>query len=271
MPVSATSKRSVTASAAGSCRRTRSAIVPRSVNLIAFDSRLASTCRSRRASPTSASGTSAATSLVISTAFPPRRGASDFTRLSSRPRRRNGFCSLTSLPASIFEKSRMSLMTSSRASADSRMASRWPLCAGVRPVSPSSSAVPITALSGVRISWLTLARKVLLARLARSAASRASRSSAACRRRSSSARLSAVTSVWQPSRRIGSPRSLRIASPRQRTHTVPPSRWRYRTIWSYGWFGSARCLAKLSRATSRSSGKMWACHHSDVLGISSSR
>jgi len=33
------------------------------------------------------------------------------------------------------------------------------------------------------------------------------------------------------------PRSSLIASPRQRTQTVPPSRWRYRTIWSYGWLG----------------------------------
>ena len=45
-------------------------------------------------------------------------------------------------------------------------------------VSDSSSAIPMIALSGVRISWLMLARKSLFARLATSAASLASRSSA---------------------------------------------------------------------------------------------
>ena len=39
--------------------------------------------------------------------------------------------------------------------------------------------MPITAFIGVRISWLTFARKSLLARLAASAASRAARSSSA--------------------------------------------------------------------------------------------
>ena len=41
--------------------------------------------------------------------------------------------------------------------------------------------MPMTAFIGVRISWLMLARKSLLARLAASAASRASRSSSAIR------------------------------------------------------------------------------------------
>ena len=226
MPVSDTSNRSTTPAPPASSRRTRRAIRPRCVNFTAFESRFAKTCRSRRPSPTSASGTPSSTSHDSVTSRPRRRGANDFTSASSRSRRRNARGSRTSLPASIFEKSRMSLMMSSSASADSRTASSWSCCAGVRSVSPSSSAIPITPLSGVRISWLTLARKMPLARLARSAASRASRSSAACFRRSSSARLSAVTSVWQPSSRMASPRSFRTARPRQRTHTVPPSRWR---------------------------------------------
>ena len=226
MPVSDTSNRSRTPASAGPSRRTCSTIAPCRVNFTAFESRFDRTCRSRRTSPTSASGTSPSISHDSRTSRPWRRGANDFTSASSRSRRRNGCGSGTSLPASIFEKSRMSLMMSSSASADSRAASRCSRCPGSRSVSPSSSVIPITPLSGVRISWLTLARKMLLARLARSAASFASRSSAAWRRRSSSARLSAVTSVWQPSSRTGSPRSFRTARPRQRTHTVPPSRWR---------------------------------------------
>ena len=226
MPVSDTSKRSTTPSSPASSRRTCSAMAPRRVNLTAFDRRLARTCRSSRPSPTSASGTSGSTRCDSLTSLPCRRGANDFTRVSRRSRSRNAWGSTTSLPASIFEKSRMSLMMSSSASADSRRASRCSRCPAVRSVSPSSSVMPMTPFRGVRISWLTLARKMLLARLARSAASRASRSSAARPRRSSSARLRAVTSVWQPSRRMGSPFSLRTARPRQRTHTVPPSRWR---------------------------------------------
>ena len=51
--------------------------------------------------------------------------------------------------------------------------------------------MPITAFIGVRISWLMLARKSPLARLAASAASRAWRSSSA-------ARLCSVTSRAEP-------------------------------------------------------------------------
>ena len=46
-------------------------------------------------------------------------------------------------------------------------------CSGVRSVSSSSCTMPITPFMGVRISWLMLARKRLLARLAASAPSRA--------------------------------------------------------------------------------------------------
>ena len=81
------------------------------------------------------------------------------------------------LPDSIFEKSRMSLMTES---SDSPLAwivptqSRW---LSVSSVSVSRLVMPMTPFIGVRISWLMMARNSLFARSAASAASFASRSS----------------------------------------------------------------------------------------------
>ena len=98
-------------------------------------------------------------------------------------RRSNVSWSSTSLPASILEKSRMSLMTDSRASPDSRTVVRKSRCCGESWLSSTSSVMPMMAFKGVRISWLMLARKALLARLAASAASLAIRNaSAACLR-----------------------------------------------------------------------------------------
>ncbi|MNI08579.1 hypothetical protein D3C73_616210 [compost metagenome] len=57
-------------------------------------------------------------------------------------------------------------------------------CCGDRSVRASAWATPMTPFSGVRISWLILARKRLLARLAASAASRASARASASRFRS---------------------------------------------------------------------------------------
>ena len=71
----------------------------------------------------------------------------------------------------------MSLMTDSRESADSCTIVRCSRWVGVRSVSSTSSVMPMTAFIGVRISWLMFARKLLLARLAASAASLACSSS----------------------------------------------------------------------------------------------
>ena len=93
---------------------------------------------------------------------------------STHSRRSNGWASMSIRPASIFEKSRMSLMIVSSASPESRIVlakSRWSSDSGV---SSSSPLMPITAFIGVRISWLIVARKALLASLAVSAAARAS-------------------------------------------------------------------------------------------------
>ena len=82
-------------------------------------------------------------------------------------------------------------MTASSDSAASLSVTTYSRCSGARGVSSSSSAIPITAFIGVRISWLMLARKSLLARLAATAASRASFSSSAIRFCSETSRATA--------------------------------------------------------------------------------
>ncbi len=91
---------------------------PRSVNLTALPSRLMSTWRSRPGSPRSADGTSGSTSAVSSRPLAcglQRRAGRRCPRRSLR--RSKSRISSSSLPASILEKSRMSLMIVSSASA----------------------------------------------------------------------------------------------------------------------------------------------------------
>ena len=93
---------------------------------------------------------------------------------STHSRRSNGCASMSMRPASIFEKSRMSLMIVSSASprvADGRRRSRAARRRAC--VSSSRPLMPITAFIGVRISWLMVARNELFASLAASAAARA--------------------------------------------------------------------------------------------------
>ena len=93
---------------------------------------------------------------------------------STQSRRSKGCASMSMRPASIFEKSRMSLMIVSSASPLSRMVLAKSRCSSFSGVSSSSPLMPMTAFIGVRISWLIVARKALLASLAASAAARAS-------------------------------------------------------------------------------------------------
>jgi len=84
--------------------------------------------------------------------------------------REKSIFSSSSLPASIFEKSRMSLMMDNRASPESCMVLTY--CSWVSDsfVSPRISAMPMMPLSGVRISWLMWARNCDLAADAAAAA-----------------------------------------------------------------------------------------------------
>jgi hypothetical protein len=85
--------------------------------------------------------------------------------------------SKVSLPASILEKSRMSLRTVRSASALLRIVSANSRWSSANRVSSRRLLMPITPFIGVRISWLMLARKALFALVFDSAASRARSSS----------------------------------------------------------------------------------------------
>src|SRR4051812_4726874 len=72
-------------------------------------------------------------------------------------------------PASSFDRSSMSLTMVSRFSAERRADCAWFCGSGANRLSTSRPSSPMTPLSGVRISWLILARNSDLARLAASA------------------------------------------------------------------------------------------------------
>ena len=117
MPVSRTSKRTVASASPSSTRLTDTATSPLSVNLMALPTRLVRTCRSRPGSPRSADGTSASTSAVSSSPLPCACSAGRSQVSSTVRRRSKSRVSSSSFPASILEKSRMSLMIVSSASA----------------------------------------------------------------------------------------------------------------------------------------------------------
>ena len=81
----------------------------------------------------------------------------------------NGRTSSVSLPASILEKSRMSLISLSSVSAARRIEVMYSYCLRSSGVSSASFENPSTAFMGVRISWLMFARKALFASVAASA------------------------------------------------------------------------------------------------------
>ena len=246
MPVSSTSNFSCTACADRERMRTRTAMLPRGVNFTALAVKFSRICPSRSGSPRSVS---AASSCGRSTekARPLSRACCS-TMATSRSSQGPGWKSIasrSSRSASIFDRSRMLLISSSRCcEARSTLAScsrSWASCE--RRI--SSPVMPMMALSGVRSSWLMLARKTLLARLLASAASLACRSSSwlrsssAVRSRtrvsrpwrysssSASVRRRSVMSICTPSARRGRPcSSLSTMRPSVSSQIHPPSRWR---------------------------------------------
>ncbi len=169
MPVSLTTKWMCTSSSLSFPRSAVTSTSPCSVNLMALPTRLSSTCRNRPGSPTRVSGTSGRIRQASSSPFSCARGATIRRASATVSRSPNSIASSSSLRASIFEKSRMSLITESRESAASftePMSSRW--CV-VRRVLRARSVMPITAFIGVRISWLMLARNCPFAAVASSA------------------------------------------------------------------------------------------------------
>mmetsp|Transcript_21109 Transcript_21109/g.81936 ORF Transcript_21109/g.81936 Transcript_21109/m.81936 type:complete len:221 (-) Transcript_21109:3398-4060(-) len=205
MPVSRTSKTSRSAPP----RRTTSLTSPCGVNLTALVSRFSSTWRSRVGSVSTASGSSAGASSTNDTLFSAARNRTTSMQPLSSGRSRTGRASTLILPASILEKSRMSLITVISASAESRMVwacSRW---SGFSGVSSNSPLMPITPFMGVRISWLIVARKALLAWLAASAAARAADAASAWARAWASCTASwRERCTWRQARSTMSPTKI---------------------------------------------------------------
>ena len=81
------------------------------------------------------------------------------------------FSEILSSLASIFEKSRISVIKLSKWLLESQIILAYSNCSGFKDVSRIKSDMPIMALSGVRISWLMVAKNVLFARLEESAIS----------------------------------------------------------------------------------------------------
>ena len=122
---------------------------PRSVNLIALPTRLTRTWRSRPASPIKRSGTSGAIRQASSRPLAwarRRQGLQAFRR--GRRAGRTGRRSRLSLPASILEKSRMSLMTVSSESAELLTRPRYSRWRGESSVSRASSVMPMMPFIG---------------------------------------------------------------------------------------------------------------------------
>ena len=114
MPVSCTSKRKPTLGASSLHTVTFTVTLPVSVNLMALPSRLTMIWRKRFGSPQMAMGMSNAISNSRLMFFACACGANTCSMSSSNSRKLKRMYSTLSLPASILEKSRMSLMITSK-------------------------------------------------------------------------------------------------------------------------------------------------------------
>ena len=179
-PLSITSKRvSYLPSSAERLWETRTSTEPCSVNLIALLTKLKRICRTRPGSLFRTSMASSATSIVKDRPFCVARLFQSPDTASSRPWRSKSTISRVRRPASIFERSRMSLSWASKPSPDSLIIATWRCCSLDSWLANNKSAIPSTPFKGVRNSWLMVARNSDLARFAASDWSRASfRSSA---------------------------------------------------------------------------------------------
>ncbi len=177
MPVSSTLTRRRQRSPASVARRTRATTSPCSVNLTALLIRLATTWRMRKGSPRRLRRASGGMSATSSRPFFSAGWANMASAFSISSPGSNSTSSSSRWPDSIFEKSRMSLMMPSRWRPEFCTASAKWRCSALSEVSSSNSVMPSTPFIGVRISWLMVARKSLLAWLAASAASFARSSS----------------------------------------------------------------------------------------------
>ena len=144
---------------------------------MALPRRLVNICRTRPGSPRSPRSTSLPSKHPSSRPFSWAWSASSSTVPSTTDTRSKSIHSMDNLPASIFEKSRMSLMTVRSESPDRRTISAYSRCSAESFVSSNRLVMPTMPFMGVRISWLILATNSDLSLDASSAASRAAMSS----------------------------------------------------------------------------------------------
>ena len=156
IPVSDTA----TTSSPASRRAWTATVPPAGVNLTALPTRLTTTCL-KRSSSDSTSPTSSATSSSSPIPWRAARSRTSERAYSSAPGTEKTVGSSRICPASIFDRSRISLSSSSRCRPELRMSPRYSSCRSFSsPNMPpsSTSEKPMTALSGVRSSWDMLAR-----------------------------------------------------------------------------------------------------------------
>ncbi len=223
---------------------------PSAVNLTALDPRFSSTCLNRVGSPERTSGTSGPQETSRSTPRARALAARTPPTSARTSRTSKSTCSTSRCPASILEKSRMSLIRSSSERLETAIPEtrcRWRSESGV---TPSSSLRPTMPLSGVRISWLIVARKSDLCCEAVIARSRASASRRRARSRSATREISRADcsaicsmSAWRWSGGSDVRVSTATTSPSSRTgnamvsrstssHTGPPLRRHRRAVSS---------------------------------------
>ncbi len=169
-PVSRTVRPRQSSAGRSATRRTWRLTSPAAVNLIALPSRLRQIWRIRPGSPRSTVGTSGSISSRSAKPLSRARGATIAVTRSRTVLRSKSMQSSSSRPASIRDRSRMSLMIVSRASPESSTASTKSRCSLDSGVSSSSRVIPMTPFMGSRISWLMVARNSDFASLARAAA-----------------------------------------------------------------------------------------------------
>ncbi len=229
IPVSDTEK-ARPAPAPGTCevsRRIRSCTRPCWVNLTALDSRLCSTCRSRCRSVTTSAGTSGADATANSSLFSAASGSNTVRRSSASDPSANGSGCTSSLPASTRDRSRMSLISSSRSDPDEWITLAYSTCLGDRfaaGFSASSRARMSRLFSGVRSSCETFARNCDLYREARSSC--LARSSISCPACSISAFLISMSRFcWASCAALSSSSALELCSSSCRACSSPVLDW----------------------------------------------
>ena len=213
---------------------------PPGVNFTALAMRFTSTCDTRAGSPLSRLGTSGWQETTSSTPEDAACGATISPTRSSTSRGSKSTCSSSRWPLWIVLKSSTSLITRS----SDRLATWTPeanrSCSASRAVRSSRSVRPMMPLSGVRSSWLIVARNSIFCRAAAVAASRASTSSRSVRSRAP------TSPSWAPmvvALASVAPESSGLADSNTRTPYDRPRRAA----------GTARMVPSSRQATSRDS------------------